>query len=62
VQLEAHAMGLEDLNVAVMPHPLGGIAEHEVRGRVDATWPAVLNWLGSPDIAAALDAATEMDG
>jgi hypothetical protein len=58
-ELEAHAIGLEDLNAAVMPHPLGGIAEEEVRSRVEVIWPAVLKWLGSPDIAAVLDEAAQ---
>lgn len=48
-------MGLTDLDVAVMPHPLGGISNDEVRGRVDAVRPAVLEWLKSPHVASALD-------
>jgi hypothetical protein len=41
-RLEARNRGLPDLPLAVVRHPLGGIPEEEVLGRVDAALAAVV--------------------
>jgi hypothetical protein len=44
-RLEAKNRGLEALPLALVPHPLGGIAEDEVRKKADLAIEAVLKAL-----------------
>ena len=44
-RLEARNRGLETLPVALVPHPLGGIPEAEVRRKADLAIEAVLKAL-----------------
>jgi hypothetical protein len=41
-KLESRNRGLEGLPLALVPHPLGGIQEDEVRGKADLTIEAVV--------------------
>jgi hypothetical protein len=44
-KLEARNRGLEPLPLALVPHPLGGIAEDEVRRKADLAIESVLKAL-----------------
>jgi hypothetical protein len=44
-RLEARNRGLEGLSLALIPHPLGGIGEDEVRKKADLAIDAVVKAL-----------------
>ena len=44
-RLESRNRGMANLPLALVPHPLGGIAENEVLAKVDAVMEAVVRAL-----------------
>ena len=40
---QARVLGVPDLPLVMIPHPLGGLTLDEVRGRADAAIPQVVN-------------------
>jgi hypothetical protein len=45
--LQSKAMGMPELAVAVIEHPLGGIEPEDVRAKARAVLPALLELLGT---------------
>ncbi|MBI2909572.1 MAG: hypothetical protein HYX92_18170 [Chloroflexi bacterium] len=43
---EAKAMGLPDMRIVSIPHPLGGLFEERVRERARSAVPAIIEALG----------------
>jgi hypothetical protein len=44
-QAQSRVFGVPDLPLIVIPHPLGGIALDEVRGRAEVAIPKLINLL-----------------
>jgi len=52
--LEAEALGHRDLPFAVVEHPFGGIADVDLRRRIEAAWSQLDKWLASDEVRDAL--------